>query len=859
MIQLIRTGFLSGLILTSGSTAAPSSFDECLKNLRSGPDSFLGYLCLGTPGLPERGSEVMAVLRSVLRRKPAEPHARVYLALMRLYRYGEVEDRDFTEPLAVFERNRAWPDLFLAQLAFVERSCLRGLRVRTTCAEAKPLLEQADRLARSIGDPGLVRLAAIARMRWNIQMQSFSAARRAEKDLDSMPGHPPAWLRVLEAATRARFASQTGDEFRARDLYAGLLAATPSDSASHAAALAGVAGATTRMAFEGLADRREAEHLLRTALAAEERLGIVAYNGGEIGTELTRAFLVLLLGRTPETLAIVHNDPKPYDPRSLEVLLQGPQEEQRRALDLARALPQHDDPRVSSISLARAHVELAVGSASEGMRWGDEAIQLLETRRSHEEDDEIRMKGDSTYALVYRTYLSDLLDRSSSDSRHLEKAWRVSEQLRARVLLETLLSRKDSEGAPAEPIPELADLRSALHPGEALVSFLVWSPRPSLELPYTRGHSYALILTQEDLLAVRIAQGETLEPAVKAWGGLLGERRGSTEPGARRLYEDVLRPVLHALPPEVQSLTLVPDGPLHGLAFDALSETGRAPYVADRYRISIVPSASVWLRLRKRPRVQSGLALALASTPEGGAVGTAETRGDIEPGQLAVLLHTREEAQEAVDAFPGGSLLVAGHDATPERLSPNELRRVSLVHFAVHGVANAREPDESFLLLAPGASGSGKLKVADVSRFDWTGKTIVLSACDTSVGPLRIGEGVLSLARGFFAGGASAVIGTLSRVRDDDQRALFHAFYAELRRGVSVGEAMAAAKRALIRSGAPPAAWANVIVLGDATVHPRAPDPPSRRWWPVAALGAAVVVALGVRARSRRSPLTTSA
>jgi len=81
-----------------------------------------------------------------------------------------------------------------------------------------------------------------------------------------------------------------------------------------------------------------------------------------------------------------------------------------------------------------------------------------------------------------------------------------------------------------------------------------------------------------------------------------------------------------------------------------------------------------------------------------------------------------------------------------------------------------------------------------------------------------------SLARGFFAGGASSVIGTLSRVRDDDQRALFHAFYAELRRGVSVGDALVLAKRALIRSGAPPAAWANVIVLGDATVRPRAAE-----------------------------------
>src|SRR5262249_42587503 len=129
----------------------------------------------------------------------------------------------------------------------------------------------------------------------------------------------------------------------------------------------------------------------------------------------------------------------------------------------------------------------------------------------------------------------------------------------------------------------------------------------------------------------------------------------------------------------------------------------------------------------------------------------------------------------------------------------------------------------------------------------------------TSVGALALGEGVLSLARGFFAGGASAVIGTLSRVRDDDQRALFHAFYAELRRGVSVGDALVLAKRALIRSGAPPAAWANVIVLGDATVRPRAADSPWAR--PALLLGSGAGLALlvlGVRTRLRNGKASSA-
>jgi hypothetical protein len=144
----------------------------------------------------------------------------------------------------------------------------------------------------------------------------------------------------------------------------------------------------------------------------------------------------------------------------------------------------------------------------------------------------------------------------------------------------------------------------------------------------------------------------------------------------------------------------------------------------------------------------------------------------------------------------------------------------------------------------------------DIRRLDWSGKTVVLSACDTSVGPVHLGEGVLSLARAFFAGGASAVLGTLSEVRDDEQRDLFRGFYAELRGGAPVEDALRQAKQKLIRTGAPPASWANVILLGDGKIVPRAPDPPWRR--PLVVVGSVMAAAvallvLGLRTRRRRN------
>jgi hypothetical protein len=87
------------------------------------------------------------------------------------------------------------------------------------------------------------------------------------------------------------------------------------------------------------------------------------------------------------------------------------------------------------------------------------------------------------------------------------------------------------------------------------------------------------------------------------------------------------------------------------------------------------------------------------------------------------------------------------------------------------------------------------------------------------------GEGVMSLARAFFGAGATAVVGTLDRTRDDEAGAFFTAMYGGLGRGATLGEAVAGAKREAIRAGAPPAAWASMVLLGDEGVRPRAAGP----------------------------------
>jgi len=130
---------------------------------------------------------------------------------------------------------------------------------------------------------------------------------------------------------------------------------------------------------------------------------------------------------------------------------------------------------------------------------------------------------------------------------------------------------------------------------------------------------------------------------------------------------------------------------------------------------------------------------------------------------------------------------VIGKDTSEAFLKAGDLDAFSLLHLATHAVADESAPDRSAVLLAPSAGGDdGLLTVPEIADLRLREKVVVLAACESSVGAVRRGEGVLSLARAFFEGRATAVVGTLGLVRDADAVVLFRDFYDSIGRGSTV-------------------------------------------------------------------------
>lgn len=119
-------------------------------------------------------------------------------------------------------------------------------------------------------------------------------------------------------------------------------------------------------------------------------------------------------------------------------------------------------------------------------------------------------------------------------------------------------------------------------------------------------------------------------------------------------------------------------------------------------------------------------------------------------------------------------------------------------------------------------SDDGWVTAEEVGLLDLSGTDlVVLSACETGLGDLRIGEGVAGLRRAFLYAGAETIITSLYKVPDTDTQKLMQQFYTRLAEGATKLDSLHDAQQAIIRArreendAAHPFFWASFILVGD--------------------------------------------
>ena len=379
--------------------------------------------------------------------------------------------------------------------------------------------------------------------------------------------------------------------------------------------------------------------------------------------------------------------------------------------------------------------------------------------------------------------------------------------------------RRAAPGLADLEAPGLADAvtaSSVLEPGTLLLSWCVGRQRTVLFLVEGgKLEAVPLRLDRTELARqVRLFRARLTDPKTSA---------DALRALARRLHDRILGPAAPRVA-AAKRIVVCPDGPLHLLPFAALvGEDGR--WLIERSSVSNVISASVMAGIRRddsglrAERVAAfGDPAASSSAPEGGSRRAAYRGVDLQPLPAA-----RGEAITVGRRF-GDKVIVRLGEAATESAARGLSGRWRFIHFACHGILDARFPLDSGLMLAPepGGAEDGFLQAWEVFenlRID--ADLVVLSACETGLGEERGGEGLIGLTRAFLYAGARNVVATSWSVADDSTARLVDAFYSALAAGAAPSEALRQAQLSLLvsRPGEPdqshPFHWAAFGIIGN--------------------------------------------
>ncbi len=465
--------------------------------------------------------------------------------------------------------------------------------------------------------------------------------------------------------------------------------------------------------------------------------------------------------------------------------------------------------------------------------------------------------------------------------RHEERLERAEAELTARLPTYATLQRAERAGA-AELANQLGDDAALIE----FVHYQPFRYDRERKLADWVSPRYAAIILRRQggrpyVRYVQLGEAAPIDQAIVRWRRAV-QAGGLDSQAEKTLVERLWRPLYEALGPDIRTLHVSPDGTLALLPLEALRPDGQS-YLIERYQVSYVAHGR---ELMPEPELagRNPVAVVVADPDYNSSDGTREEPplrllAQTTPSGFRAFDGLRfrrlpgfaREAETVLDNLRAKGIparLLSGPAATEEAVAA--IRRPRFLYFVTHGFflpdllppvalagpgqrgielvpqpgadpPKANQPNglgapelRSGLALAGAnrwqerlAAGftDGLLTAMDVAGLDLTGtELVVLSACETGVGEVQIGEGVIGLRRAFRLAGARTVVASLWKVPDRETQRLMGRFVQLWLEGKRPAAALRQAQLELIaalraeqdarRRIAPPLYWAAFITHG---------------------------------------------
>jgi len=296
-----------------------------------------------------------------------------------------------------------------------------------------------------------------------------------------------------------------------------------------------------------------------------------------------------------------------------------------------------------------------------------------------------------------------------------------------------------------------------------------------------------------------------------------------------KLYLELLGKPAAQFLDKTKNLIIIPDDILFYFPFEMLVtkiDPGEVKYLTEDYAISYSSSASLLnSELHKKGIAQNEL-LAFGNPDfkekKKGLLGQLATyvknRAFLRGNDFKPLPNAELEVNAIASDFEK-AMVLTGKNATEKRF--NELAiDYTNIHLATHFLVDDVQPLYSKIILSQSNNENedGLLHTYEIYNLRLNANMVVLSGCNSGLGKLRRGEGLIGMTRAFLYAGVPNLVVSLWPVDDESTAILMKQFYKYLNEGLDKRMALQKAKIDLIRSKdkkRDPFYWAPFVLIGE--------------------------------------------
>lgn len=309
-------------------------------------------------------------------------------------------------------------------------------------------------------------------------------------------------------------------------------------------------------------------------------------------------------------------------------------------------------------------------------------------------------------------------------------------------------------------------------------------------------------------LIKELVEDENFDEIINYYRLLLADPNASNSDLAKEigksLYKYLIKPIEAHLQGS-EKLVIVPEGPLSNIPFECLiDEDGH--YLTEKYTIQYTPSLNVLYYLENRKYNSSHIKILALGNPnydvsysKNDTINTEQELmafrrqldysikkdeklgqfyGNLGYGYWTSLDGTEKEINEIANTFKN-TVILGGNSASEKSIrelsNSGELKDYNIIHFATHGITIPQAPELSALVLTQVETDTvddGYLRMGEISNLKMQADFVNLSGCETGLGKIYGGEGVVGLTQAFLIAGANGLSVSLWQV-SDESTALF--------------------------------------------------------------------------------------